>query len=340
MDLRYLMLKGRYRFSPNNRSALYDIADIEIYKKEITLLNKELALYEISLKNLANKKIKLVLKNEFLDIAVICAEDSALSDYINIHCSLPIKKLCSLTKKTAHYFEKWGDFIIFFYILLKNNSYPKLLSYFNIQKNMNFMEDASNEDPEDKLVDEDNLLSGIIVKKKRKLSYIINAQGDVYLISTSSDAVIGEIAQGKLKSTRSVTPLIIKSALFIIAVSIAAFVFLFENKTMSITVNSTPNFSIQLQVNRWDKVIKVIPLDTNGDEMKESLKLINLPYDEALKDILEKAKDSKFINKDTNVIIGITENTKDISNSLKVTKKYIAESKINVIINNNGKELE
>ncbi|MDT8717307.1 hypothetical protein IAI10_11615 [Clostridium sp. 19966] len=338
MDLRYLMLKGRYRFSESRKTPLYDISDIGIYKKEIALLIKELTLYEISLQSLANKKIKLILKNEFLDIAVICAEDNELSDYINVHCSLPIKKLCSLTKKPSHYFEKWGVFILLFYVLLKNNSYPKLISYLNIQKNMNFMEDATAADYQDENEQEDNkTFSGIVIKKKRNLSYIITAHGDINSINPSQEAEVGEIATGKLKNDRNISSVIVKAALFMIAISLATTFYLFENKTMTITLDSA--FSVQLQINRWNKVIKVVPLNSKGDQLKASLKLTNMLYDDAIKEILEKANNSKIITKDSNVMIYISQNTENVSNSLKATKKYIDESKLSVIINNNGSEV-
>ena len=133
-----------------------------------------------------------------------------------------------------------------------------------------------------------------------------------------------------------------------IAAAVLLFVFLsgggaYTYFTPVATIEMNINPSIEIKINRFNKIIRYSPLNSDGKTILEHLDIRNKNIDEALILVVDQAKKENFIN--ANYIaqgktISVKILSKDKSRTINLDKfeECIAQNKINTQINNNGQE--
>lgn len=338
MDLRYMMLKDRYRFVYGPQVVLYNLEDNIKREKEISLYLKELTLYKISFKSLIKNRPSPQIKDELLNIAYACMENDSIFNLLRSTRVLPLKQLSDFTYKSRNFIEKWQYYIVAYILLLSGDFYHNLNAYLNIE-----YIDKEKKSKAASLIAIDNtrsktdIYTGVILKCLKKTAVILTPFGDFVNIKPYETSLFqsGCVCTGTLKRDFNFYKYPIIAILFfsIILSAASAFLYCRPFRTVLIQANST----IKLDVNLWNRVVKVTPLSTYGNKIVKSLDLFNVSTDRSISLILRKAKDINIINSDTKISIFIT-GSKNLQLSLPETEAYILENNLKVQINNNGVE--
>lgn len=340
LNIDYYMQKSRYKFTYDNKIMLYDVSKLPAYRRELSLFIKELYLYNISLKSLSKEKVRPIIKDELLNMAAICAENEETSTAIRVNRCVPVKELSSISGKSQKFFEKWQNHILAYFILLSNDDYSSIVSYLNIKRTENSMGRIDKENNMSQVRDPSSVysddISGIVLKKRSKKCYVLTQYGDFMLLYSPEDESVGEICTGSARKERDFFTIPMR-LIFIVIVLVAAVGF-YSYTHVDRTVVIKGGFYVELDVNRWNRIINVTGLNTNGNEIKQSVKLFNNSLDSAIVSLLDAGIKDKYISENNQVNVFITSDSKN-SLSLESTKKYITSKKLKVVINNDGNDI-
>lgn len=180
--------------------------------------------------------------------------------------------------------------------------------------------------------------TGIVLEIKKNTAMLMTNTGEFVKVScTKSIPEIGETYTGTVKKEISyIKQFAAAAAMFIILLcSSAVYAYVTPAATVAVSINP----ALEIKVNRFDKVVKVIPQNKDGIKVLKILKLDNKDINEALIEVVEAAKKDNFINKaynDDGKTISITVYAKNKTITLDKFKNYISSIKINTAINNNG----
>lgn len=338
MDLKYIMLKDRYRFAYIPQIALYNLDDNIKREKEISLYIKELTLYKIPFKLLSKNRPNSKVKDEILNIAYACIEETAIFNKLTSKRVLPLKQVSEFTYKSKGFIEKWQYYIVAYMLLLSKDVYRHLQAYLNIE-----LVDRENGSKANSLAvisgtsSKGNTYTGVVLKRIKNTAVILTPFGDFVKIKPNENSLLqpGCTCTGNLKRDINFYKYPIIAILFfsIILVAASAFIYFRPFRTVLVQANST----VKLEINAWNRVVKVTPLSTYGNRIVESIDLINVSMDRGIYMILKEGKDKNIIEDNTKVTIFIT-GTKKLHTSLPETESYILETNLNIQINNNGIE--
>lgn len=180
--------------------------------------------------------------------------------------------------------------------------------------------------------------TGIVLEIKGNTAILMTNTGEFVKVScTKSIPGIGETYTGTVKKEKSyIKQFAAAAAMFVILLcSSAVYAYVTPAATVAVSINP----ALELKVNRFDKVIKVIPQNKDGITLLKILKLDNKDINEALIEVVEAAKKDNFINKayiDDGKTISIAVSAGNNTITLNKFKNYIISIKINTVINNNG----
>lgn len=137
--------------------------------------------------------------------------------------------------------------------------------------------------------------SGIVMQIDKKYAHIMTNQGEFIKVK------IGKIAPtvGEIYSAEKVKQ--IPFYKYTAAAASIAFTLLFGGVAYAYyspvaTVDININPSIRLDINRWEKIIKSMPLNTDGEKVLASLDIKNKALNDGLELIVDEAKKDNFIN--------------------------------------------
>jgi hypothetical protein len=339
MNLKYMMLKDKYLFSYGPQLSLFSSEDDKKRSLQISLYLKELTLYHTSLAQLIKHTPSDKIRNELLNIAIICSQDVAFYESIRNNRNLPLKKLSDFTYKSRQFIEKWQYYILAYFILLSSDNYINIRGYLNI-RDSSVKKEANNITSLQALnssASEKNKFTGIILKAMKNSAIILTAQGNYVKISPheSSRCLVGSICTGKIKRDLWYFRYPIFIALIILFLSLLLGVRTYLKPARTILING--NSSIKIKSNAWDKVVEIKPLSANGEKITESLSLFNKSIDSSIYTILKSAYDKQIINENTPITIFISGSKKETPD-LNKSSEYILDNKLKISINNNGIE--
>ena len=331
MDLKYIMQKSRYKFLQDNKAILYDTAKLPEYKKELSMYIKELYIYNISLKSLAKENPRPTVKDELLNLAIICTENSNIKKLIKLKRCLPYKELCSLSGKTQKYFERWGNHILAFFILFNYNTISSFLNIKEIDP-INRNRNDENSSP----ISSEDTFSGIVLKVKSKHCYILTPNGSFIAVSLHDNVSFGELYSGTIKKERDYFKVPAKIFIVILIVTSVIAFYMYNQKDRTVIIKG--GLSITLETNKWNRVINLKALNSTSYKVKESVKTFNKPLDAALLSLLDAALLGDYISEDTSATIYISGSDSTYPN-VENTKRYIADKNLPITINYNGIDL-
>jgi hypothetical protein len=296
--------------------------------KQISLFLNELNTYNILLKDLVNFPLKESDRNIALNIAYYIINNEELVNSLAQKKDLPISKLSKLTRIKPNYLEKCRDYVLAYYIILTNPDYKSIQDYFRI-----------------KLREENNVVSisnkkqdthkGLVIKSLNKSAYIITSKGEFLKVRTSSKESIGYICEGKEKRGLRYYKIHISILLFVLILIGSAIIVEYRTTQSILVIQTTSNIKIHL--NKFNKVIYAYSPTDKGEELIESINMLNMNVDDAVADVFEYALNNEMLDLSKKTLI--TVNGQPIKyGSLEKTNKVISENNIPIIINNAGNQ--
>jgi len=184
--------------------------------------------------------------------------------------------------------------------------------------------------------------TGVVLQVEKNKAILMTASGEFIKVKIAAKAPkLGETYTGKIHKENN---------LFKYAAAVACLLFMFLSGggayayySPVTTVQVSINPSLELKLNRFNKIIKYSPLNKDGEVLLSHLSIKNVNIDDGLNQIVEEAKKEHFINdnyiKTEKIIsINITSGNKDKSLKLSKFQKYMADQKLNLNLNNNGTE--
>jgi len=184
--------------------------------------------------------------------------------------------------------------------------------------------------------------TGVVVESDKESTYIVTCDSEFYNLVTKDRKTpqIGEIYTGEIYTPGKY---FYKLIFFAMGISLITFMIfnILSNNTPVYSVVIDINSSIQFKVDKFNKILKVQPLNNRGADLVKDLELDDKTLDIALTMLLEKAEKLKYLEefhlkKDTSVGVYMT-NHKNALPSLTSFKNKAKQLKITVQINDNGK---
>ncbi len=189
---------------------------------------------------------------------------------------------------------------------------------------------------------------------KNKRAFLMTPNGE-FVDVTINDTLpsIGSTYTGQIYKRPNFYKYIASAACLAFFTSIGGAAYAYYTPTTSVVVDINP--SLELKLNRWNKIIKTIPLNKTGEQLASSIDIKNKDIDTGLTIILDEAEKEHFINEDNlkeeqYISLSVT-SSKDTSLNLPKLQEKAGSKKIDIKIdyskNNakndiikNGKELE
>ncbi|WP_139903588.1 anti-sigma-I factor RsgI family protein [Clostridium thermarum] len=333
MDIKYIMQKSRYKFVHDNKAVLYDVTKLSLYKKELSLFIKELYIYNVSLKNLAKETPRPVIKDELLNLAIICSENERFANWIKVHRLLPYKNLSSISGKPQKFFERWSNYLMAYFIIIHNN-YSHIYSFMNIKAIEPFTREKKITDtnPEEKDTSSDTL-AGLVLKVKANGCYILTSCGTFAFIKNNGDTSMGELCSGQITKERDYFKVTARIFIAVLTLTLITSFYLYNLKGRTVVIQG--KLSMTIETNKWDKVITSTALNPTSYDLNKGIKTFNRSLDSVLSSLLEAAVSQNYIDEKSTTVIYISGGTADYPN-IEKTKQYIEDNKLSVTINFNG----
>ncbi|KOA18999.1 hypothetical protein CLHOM_27390 [Clostridium homopropionicum DSM 5847] len=187
--------------------------------------------------------------------------------------------------------------------------------------------------------------TGVVVKVAKEYICVRTVKGEFYNLKPQENTPkIGDIYSSILATPKrlAVRRIIILS-LITVLILVSMNIYRYFSSSASVVVSIPP--TIQLKINKWNKVISVTPTSTPGRNLVERLDLKGASLEKAIQLILEEAKNKNIINKnyiegEGSLTIYITNKTKKQQDmNLTNLKNYLKDRKIKYLINNDGQDM-
>lgn len=184
--------------------------------------------------------------------------------------------------------------------------------------------------------------TGVVVKVATDFICVRTVNGEFFNLKLQGNTPkIGDIYSGTISIPR---PIIIKRLIFIaILAGVIIFgrhIYYYFSSSCSVIISIPP--TIQLKVNKWNKIVSAEPTSTSGRKLLSELNLKNLPVTKGLELIVEEATRKNVINKNYidsghAITIYISGKTNQAIN-LTSFQSYTKDRKLNLQINNKGSD--
>ena len=198
-----------------------------------------------------------------------------------------------------------------------------------------------------------NSRTGIVMEIKYRKACIMTPDGEFTEVKIGNTIPsIGSTYTGVIEKKLPFYKYVAAAACLVLFTSIGSGAYAYYTPTTSVVVSINP--ALELKLNRWNKIIKTIALNEDGNKLANSIDIENKDIDTGLSMILEEAEREHFINendaKEQKISLNIT-SSKDISLALPKFEEKASSKKLNVKIDyskgnakdgiiKNGKKLE
>ena len=184
--------------------------------------------------------------------------------------------------------------------------------------------------------------TGVVLQIEKNKAILMTSSGEFTKVKIPSKAPnIGDTYTGKVFKE-------INFLKYVSAIACLFFMFLtgggayaYYSPVASAEVNINP--SLELKINRFDRIIKCVPLNTDGEVLLSHLNIKNTTVEKGLSQIVEEAKKENFINDNyitsgKVISINVKSDSKKKNFNLSKFESSLAKNNLNVNINNNGNE--
>ncbi|MCY6484840.1 anti-sigma factor domain-containing protein [Clostridium aestuarii] len=181
--------------------------------------------------------------------------------------------------------------------------------------------------------------TGIVMEIKGKTASILTCDGQFINVKiTEGTPSIGSNYCGPILSKLPLYKYATAVACFVLFLCFGGVAYAYYTPITSVIVKINPE--IELIINRWDKIIKTIPLNDDGKSILNSIQLKNKPINEGLTIILNASDKGNFINKtngENQISLNII-STKNVSLNINDFKNNVKSKNLKLDVKyNNGK---
>lgn len=164
--------------------------------------------------------------------------------------------------------------------------------------------------------------TGIVMAVDKNKIYLMTGSGEFVKVKSKGNLPsIGEEYTGEVHLEKKFFQRSVLAASIMAFILIASGIFSYFTPVAAITININP--SVKFHINFWNKIIRVSPLNSDGEKILEHLNLTNKSSETGVNLIIEEAKKENYINKqykDSGKVISVHIDTKKISGTLDVSK--------------------
>jgi len=180
--------------------------------------------------------------------------------------------------------------------------------------------------------------TGIVMEIKGSVAYIMTQSGEFDKIKIKGDKPsIGEIYTGEIYAKNNNFKYFVSAASVLLCVVLGSSSYAYYKPVNSLIVKIDDN-DAKIQINRFNKIIKVSTTKEESDNVINSLKLKHKDINDGLTQIVNS---SKGTNNDNNLLIEIKNNTKDTSKiDIEKFKENMKEKKIDYVVNKKANFVE
>lgn len=155
--------------------------------------------------------------------------------------------------------------------------------------------------------------TGIVTQVNKNIVYLMTSSGEfVKVKAKGTTPSIGEIFSGQVYVERKILRLPALAAAMLSFILLGSGFYTYYTPVAAITIDINP--SVELQVNRWNRIIKASPLNDDGKTILSNINLTNKSPEEGLQIIVDQAEKNNFINE-------------EYKNSDKVISVHVVEKK-------------
>ena len=322
--------KNKYIFTSMPNISLVSNSVDDSRSKQVSLFLEELSSYNIILKDLVNYPLNEEKRNISLNISYHIMENEKISDKMNRKKELPVKELCKSVRISRDRIEDMKDYIVAYYLILRNPDYKVLQDALKIklkEKNDNVRSITSSK--------KFTIYKGIAIKSFKRSAYIITSMGEFIKIKTDERVKIGESCDGK-ECTRLRKYKIHIAIALVVLMMIGCATIIDYRKTQSIVIVETTS-NIKMHINKYNKVIYAYSPTEKGKLLISSIDIENQKIDDAIEEIFEYAYQNEMLDTSKKTLITVSGKSLEYG-SLPRTNKFISENKIPIVINNSGNQ--
>jgi len=184
--------------------------------------------------------------------------------------------------------------------------------------------------------------TGIVLQLEKNKAILMTATGEFVKVKITSKAPkAGETYTGKIYKKNNLMKYATAVACLLLIFLSGSGAYAYYSPVSTVQVSINP--SMELKLNRFNRIIKYVPLNKDGEVLLSHLNIKNITIENGLYKIVEEAKKENFINDNyikAGKIISISITSGDKRKSLKLSKfeKYMADNKLNLNLKSNGKE--
>ncbi|SFC42455.1 anti-sigma factor domain-containing protein [Clostridium uliginosum] len=295
---------------------------------QISLFLKELSLYKILLKDLANYPPKEKQRNIILNIAYYISENNEIVEQIIKNKSLPIGKLSKILKVNNEFLKRWKEYILAYFIIFSNADYKGIQDYFRVEERESKLQNSN-------LRKKTNVYRGVAMKSFKRYSYILTSSGEFIKLKTNNKPRVGQEVQGREK--KSLRHYKLHISIIILLMIFMGFISYNQYWKVNSTLMINTTSSIKVEVNFLDKVIYVSSQTDKGKKLISESDLSHKNVDTVVQEVLEYAFNNDMIPIDKKVLITVNGDSLKYGTLIK-TSKFINENKISVVVNNAGNQ--
>lgn len=323
--------RNKYVFSKSPSNVKNDENSLKIRSNQISLLVKEIFLYKVLLKDLVSHIPSSEQKNMLLNIAYYVIEDEEVFSKLQKRRLLPIGLISRKTHIDSNFIETWQEYIITYIIILSNPNYKDIQDYLKVE----YSDDKSKNQYNGLTLIEKPKTVGIIVKINKKNNIILTSDGKFVKINKKEqEEKLGEEVYGVPKKVPKNIGLKISIVFMFLLFVVFAIYKQYTTPVSTIIVSSS--VQVKYEVNKFDKVVYVYSSDDFGKELITSTDPMDKTIDKSLKDCLKYYKDNELISA-SGILITVNGEALEYG-KLQETANFIADAKLNVLMNNAGSQ--
>jgi hypothetical protein len=137
--------------------------------------------------------------------------------------------------------------------------------------------------------------TGIVMQIEKRYAFIMTNSGEFLKIKIGKQLPnVGQVYTGQVAKETPFFKYASAAASLLLVLLSGTASYAYYTPTASVVVDINP--SIELKVNRWDRILKTVPLNSDGEKVLSSLDIKNKALSDGLDMIVEEAKKDNFIN--------------------------------------------
>jgi hypothetical protein len=138
--------------------------------------------------------------------------------------------------------------------------------------------------------------SGLVVETNKRYACLLSSDGQFTNVAIKGKVPLkGEIYTGELYKKTPVHRLPLMAAIIVFMIFLSGGFYTYYTPAAEVTITINP--AVRLNLNVWNKIIKSVPLNEDGEKLLSSLQLKNKDLNTGLDMIVNQAKVDNFINR-------------------------------------------